>query len=133
MTGKDYDYTLNMLVRDYECDLEGIVNNANYLHYLEHTRHQYLLGRGISFVQLHKEGIDLVVARINIAYKAPLSSGDEFISCLNMKKEGLKYIFYQDIYRLKDSKLCIKAKVDSVSIIQGKLGNFAPLANLLQV
>ena len=29
-----YIYELEMKVRDYECDLQGIVNNANYQHYL---------------------------------------------------------------------------------------------------
>ena len=37
-----YIYELKMAVRDYECDLQGIVNNANYQHYTEHTRHMFL-------------------------------------------------------------------------------------------
>ena len=37
----DYIYELKMKVRDYECDLQGIVNNANYQHYLEHTPVSY--------------------------------------------------------------------------------------------
>lgn len=36
-----YIYELPIKVRDYEVDAEGIVNNANYLHYLEHTRHEF--------------------------------------------------------------------------------------------
>ncbi len=31
---KDYIFKLPMKVRDYEVDVEGIVNNANYLHYM---------------------------------------------------------------------------------------------------
>ena len=31
----NYIYELEMKVRDYECDLQGIVNNANYQHYLD--------------------------------------------------------------------------------------------------
>lgn len=45
----NYIYELPMKVRDYECDLQGIVNNANYQHYLEHTRHEFLLSAGVSF------------------------------------------------------------------------------------
>ncbi|NSW95739.1 MAG: acyl-CoA thioesterase, partial [Bacteroidales bacterium] len=35
-------FRLEFTVRDYECDLQGVVNNANYQHYLEHARHEYL-------------------------------------------------------------------------------------------
>ena len=49
-----YAYELKMKVRDYECDLEGIVNNANYQHYMEHTRHEFLLEAGISFSDRHR-------------------------------------------------------------------------------
>ena len=76
----DYIFELNMKVRDYECDLQGIVNNANYQHYIEHTRHEFLLSKGISFADLHARGIDAVVARLNMAFKTPLKSGDSFVS-----------------------------------------------------
>ena len=102
----NYIYELPMKVRDYECDLQGIVNNANYQHYLEHTRHEFLLSAGVSFAGLHEQGVDPVVARINMAFKTPLRSGDEFVSKLYMKKEGIKYVFYQDIFRASDGKVC---------------------------
>ena len=87
-----YIYELEMKVRDYECDLQGIVNNANYQHYLEHTRHEFLTSVGISFAALHEQGVDPVVARISMAFKTPLKSGDEFVSKLYMKKEGIKVV-----------------------------------------
>ena len=76
----NYIYELDMKVRDYECDLQGIVNNANYQHYLEHTRHEFLTSVGVSFAALHEQGVDPVVARISMAFKTPLKSGDEFVS-----------------------------------------------------
>lgn len=118
-----YVFELKMKVRDYECDLQGIVNNANYQHYIEHTRHEYLLSLGVSFAKLHEEGVDPVVARLNMAFKTPLRSGDEFISKLYVKKEGIKYVFYQDIFRLPDMKSVIKATVDTVCVINGRLGD----------
>lgn len=117
-----YIFELRMKVRDYECDLQGIVNNANYQHYLEHTRHEFLCSVGINIAQLHEEGIDPVVARIHIAFKNPLKSGDEFVSKFYLKKEGLKYVFYQDIFRLPDNKLSVQSVVETVCIVHGKLG-----------
>ena len=118
-----YIFELQMKVRDYECDLQGIVNNANYQHYIEHTRHEFLPPLGVSFARLHEEGIDPVVARLNMAFKTPLKSGDEFISKLYLKKEGIKYVFYQDIFRLPDMKPVIKATVETVCVINGRLGD----------
>lgn len=122
-----YDFELRMKVRDYECDLQGIVNNANYQHYIEHTRHEFLLSRGISFAALHEQGIDAVVARLNIAFKQPLRSGDEFISRLALRKDGLRYVFQQDIYRYPDEKPVIKATVDAVCVVNGKLSDTSAL------
>ncbi len=110
-------------MRDYECDLQGIVNNANYQHYLEHTRHEFLLSTGVSFAKLHEQGVDPVVARINMAFKTPLKSGDLFVSKLYMVKEGIKYVFYQDIFRKSDNKIAIKATVETVCVVNGRLSD----------
>ena len=127
----NYIFDLNMKVRDYECDLQGIVNNANYQHYIEHTRHEFLLSRGISFAELHEKGIDAVVARLNMAFKTPLRSRDEFVSRLALTKEGIKYVFHQDIYRLPDLKPVIRATVEAVCLVHGKLGTCEELDSLL--
>ena len=119
---ENYIFELKMKVRDYECDGQGIVNNANYQHYTEHTRHEFIESRGVKFADLHEQGIDPVVARISLTYKTPLRGGDEFICRLNVKKEGIRYVFYQDIYRVSDEKLCVKAVVECVCVINGKLG-----------
>ena len=119
----NYIYELEMKVRDYECDLQGIVNNANYQHYLEHTRHEFLTSVGVSFAALHEQGVDPVVARINMAFKTPLKSGDEFVSKLYMKKEGIKYVFYQDIFRKSDNKVVVKSTVETVCVVNGRLSD----------
>ena len=120
----EYQYELTLKVRDYECDLQGIVNNANYQHYLEHARHEFLLSLGISFAKLHEQGIDPVVARINMAFKTPLKSGDQYNCCLNLKKEGIKYVVYQDIFRTADRKLVVKAVVETVFLVNGRLTDY---------
>ena len=61
MSEKQYTFSLEFSVRDYECDLQGIVNNATYQHYLEHARHEFLISKGIDFAQLHEKGMDLII------------------------------------------------------------------------
>jgi len=100
------------VVRDYECDLQGIVNNAIYLNYLEHTRHEFLKSAGVDFVLMHQKGINLVVVRSEVDYKFSLTSGDTFYVTLKMALEGkIRFVFYQDIYRMPDDKLILKGKI----------------------
>ncbi len=122
MKDMDFIFETKMMVRDYECDIEGIVNNANYLHYIEHTRHLFLKERGLSFAEMHNKGVDAVVARVNMQFKVPLRCDDEFYSRLALKKEGIKYTFYQQINRASDNKLCFRANVELVCLVNGKLG-----------
>lgn len=118
---KAYIFELEMKVRDYECDLQGIVNNANYQHYMEHARHEFLEKSGANFGDLHQQGIDAVVAKVEIEYKVSLTSGDRFAVRLYIVRSGVKLIFFQDIYRLPDNKLCAKGKVESVCVENGRL------------
>lgn len=117
----DYKFTHEMKVRDYECDLQGIVNNANYQHYMEHSRHELLSKLGVNFGKLHEDGIDAMVAKITIEYKIPLRSGDKFVVGINLERKGPKIIFYQDIYRLSDGKLCTKGIVETICVENGRL------------
>ncbi|MGM9705530.1 MAG: acyl-CoA thioesterase [Prevotella sp.] len=119
----NYIFETEMDVRDYECDIQGIVNNANYLHYTEHTRHLFLQSLGVSFARLHDRGVDAVVARMNLQYKTPLRCDDRFVSRLALRKQGLRYIFDQDIFRKEDNKLCFRASTELVCLINGRLAN----------
>jgi len=118
---EDRIFEIEMKVRDYECDTQGIVNNANYLHYMENTRHEFLESLGVSFVELQKQHIDPVVVRIDIKYSTSLTGSEIFISKLKCVREGIKIVFFQEIYRKKDNKLCAKAKVEIAVMENGKL------------
>jgi len=87
-------------VRDHECDLQGIVNNAVYQNYLEHARHEYLRSRGVDFAALTAEGIHLVMVRAELDYRRSLRPGDRFtvdVRCGSLGK--VRHVFLQDIVR----------------------------------
>ena len=109
-------------VRDYECDAQGHVNNAHYQHYFEVTRHDFLEKVGLNFYQLHLNGFDAVVSRVEIRYKVPLIGMDQFTCTIaHIEKSGVKYIFHQEIIRLSDNVTCAKAKIEVVNLVNGKL------------
>jgi acyl-CoA thioester hydrolase len=113
----DYQFKLELEVRDYECDVEGIVNNAVYLNYLEHARHVFLKQRGLDFVEYAKRGINLVVTRLEIDYLNPLRSSDKFYVGLSLERVSrLRFGFLQDIYRLPDGKPILKARLIGTSL-----------------
>jgi acyl-CoA thioester hydrolase len=118
---KEYIFTLKEKVRDYECDLQGVVNNSNYQHYMEHTRHEFLESLGENFGKMHEKGIDAFVSKVEIQFKSSLRSGDHYLSCLNVYKKGVKLVFEQDIYRLSDNVLATRGTVESVVVENGKL------------
>ena len=112
MLSDSYSFTSEMSVRDYECDMQGIVNNSVYQNYIEHVRHEYLKQVGLDFSEYTRQGINLVVVRAELDYKYPLTSGDIFVVGINMHRQSaLKFAVYQDIFRLPDHKAVLKAKI----------------------
>lgn len=105
-------FRLEMAVRDYECDLQAVVNNAVYQNYLEHARHEFLKSSGVDFAKLAAEGVNLVVVRVEIDYKYPLRSGDAFVvEVLPERISPVRIGFRQTIRRLPDGKEAIRALV----------------------
>ena len=110
-------FTLEMAVRDYECDLQGVVNNAVYQNYLEHARHEYLKSIGIDFAALTARGINLVVTRAEIDYKFSLTSGDRFLVAVRPERlSPVRLGFRQDIYLLPDRKVVVKALITGTAL-----------------
>lgn len=115
----DYIFEMPLKVRDYEVDSQGIVNNANYLHYLEHTRHEFCEARGFTFREMQAQGIDPVVNRIEIDYHTPLRLGETMTSKLWIERRGARFIFHQDIFAPSGS-VAVKAEVSVVALENGR-------------
>ncbi len=115
-----YTFVLEMEVRDYELDCEQIVNNANYLHYMEHTRHKFCASVGYPFMEMHARGIDAVVRKMEIEYISSLRGSEPFFSGLTLERHGARYIFRQDIFR-PDGSMVTRASVTIVVVCDGQV------------
>jgi len=114
---KEYEFRLDFKVRDYELDMEGVVNNSVYMNYLEHARHEFLLSKGVDFADFAERGLYLIVAKAVMEYKTSLRSGDSFWIGINIIPQSkVRVIFQQDIYRSSDDKLVLKAEITGTGL-----------------
>lgn len=110
-------HTLTMKVRDYECDLQGVVNNSVYQHYLEHARHEFLLSVGVDFAALAAQDINLLVVRAELDYKMSLRPGDRFRVCTRVVRSSrIRFAFLQDIFREPDQALILQGKITGAAV-----------------
>ena len=128
---KEYIFEIEMEVRDYELDTEQIVNNANYLHYFEHTRHKFCRHAGVAFIDLHNQGIDAVARKVEIEYISSLRSGESFISALNLERQGPRFIFNQ-VIKKTDGTIVTKGKITIVILKDGRLSKGDEVAELFR-
>lgn len=116
----NWHYTETITVRDYECDLQGIVNNAVYFHYYEHTRNRFLKQSSLSLSEFHQRGIDPVVTRADIEYKYPLRPDTTIVCRLVMERESeLKLLFVQEIVLKESQRLVSRARITVVFLKNG--------------
>ena len=100
----------SLKVRTYECDIYRHVNNANYLHYLEYARYEYLKDIGFDYEKAVRSGYGVYIARIEIEYKKPAFTDDVLIiKSQPVKKGAVSGVIAQQIRRGED--LIIDAKV----------------------
>jgi acyl-CoA thioester hydrolase len=114
-------FEMEMQVRDYECDLQGIVNNAVYQNYLEHTRHEFLHAMGCDFHQLRQAGWEPVVIRADIQYRASLRPRERFRSTVMLRRSGrLRFVFEQKLIRLVDHRVVLEGEITGVFTKNGR-------------
>jgi acyl-CoA thioester hydrolase len=110
-------FSIELEVRDHECDMQAHVNNSVYQNYLEHARHVFLRQQGIDFAAWAARDIALVVTHIEIDYRAPLKSGDRFrVSAAWRRSSRLRIEFEQRIERLSDGAESVRARVVGTAI-----------------
>lgn len=114
-------FELEMRVRDYEVDSQGIVNNAVYLHYMEHTRHEFCREAGFTFAGMQSRGIDPVLRRVEVDYLHSLGLGDTMLSRLWLQRRGARFVFNQEIYRLPEMTPVAKGVCTIVCLENGRI------------
>lgn len=107
---------LDLIVRSTEIDVNGHVNNAKYLEYIEWGREEWYEQAGFSYEVFLELGIQTVTVNININYRKELRQGEPITVKTSPERVGrTSYCLYQEIYN-QNGELCADASVTSVTM-----------------
>lgn len=113
-------YNFTTIVRGYELDSYGHLNNSVYLNYLEQSRWEIIRDTGL-FEYLTRDELMIVVIENHIKYVREAVIFDELNVQTTIKKE-LPYIIFNHIIENKKTKLKIaKASVKTLLINKDRI------------
>ncbi|WP_229851950.1 acyl-CoA thioesterase [Streptomyces albospinus] len=93
-------FTVPVVVRGYETDTQGHLNQSVYLQYAEHARWSLLQASGIGQSAMVATGIGPVTIETTIRYRRELRAGDEVeVSAAIVWGEGRTFVFEQTVRR----------------------------------
>ncbi|WP_028559573.1 YbgC/FadM family acyl-CoA thioesterase [Paenibacillus pinihumi] len=108
--------SLTIVVRSTEIDVNGHVNNAKYLEYLEWGREEWYEKAGLYYQVLRDLGVLTVTVNININYRKECVQGEELTIRTFTEKVGNKsFVLRQEIANAAD-EICIDALVTCVTV-----------------
>jgi acyl-CoA thioester hydrolase len=108
-------HSTSIMVRGYELDSYGHVNNAVYLQYLEQARWVFMKDREL-LKCINDEKLFLVVIETNIRYMKEANLFDELIVETTMKEEKPYLVFRQKIINVKTKVVISRATVKTIFV-----------------
>lgn len=107
---------VDIVVRSTEIDVNGHVNNAKYLEYLEWGREDWYEQAGFTYDRLIEMGIQTVTVNIHINYRKECRQNDRLSIRTRPEKVGrTSYVLVQEIYN-QYGDLCVDALVTNVTM-----------------
>jgi acyl-CoA thioester hydrolase len=114
-----HSVTIELPVMSYETDFVGVVNNTEFIRFIERVR--YALGKkyGFSFKQVRNSKLWIVMARVEINYRSPARFEDVLLGTGWVEKIGRTSMTMAYEFRMKGSgRLIVDARQVMVFINQ---------------
>jgi len=101
----------------HDTDAGGVVYYGNYLKFLEESRTEFLLEKGLNVKDFHEKGIFYAVKECHIRYQAPARYGDVLKLTANIKKtSAFRIFFHQTIAHKESGRILVDADVTLVCL-----------------
>ncbi len=102
-------------VRFVETDMMGVVHHANYLHWLEMSRVEYLRACGVMLDELMDNGIVFPITDVELKYKNSCAFDDEVeVQTVMCGLNKAKMEFTYKVIRLRDGAVAVEGRTRNV-------------------
>jgi acyl-CoA thioester hydrolase len=113
---------MNIRVYYEDTDCGNVVYYANYLKYMERGRTEFMREKGVSFAQLHNEGILFVVSEANIKYHASARYNDLLTMDTVVKEKSAVTIVFTTTIKNEAGTLLVTGEVKVACVgVDGKI------------
>lgn len=112
-----HESRVSLIVRSTAIDVNGHVNNAKYLEYIEWGREAFYEQAGLSYETLLQQGVITVSVNININYRREAKQNDELTVITRPGRIGRSsFTMEQTLLRERDDVLIADASVTLVTV-----------------
>ncbi len=113
----NHESRISLIVRSTAIDVNGHVNNAKYLEYIEWGREAFYEQAGLSYETLLAQGVITVSVNININYRREAKQNDELTVITRPGRIGRSsFTMEQTMIRERDDVLIADASVTLVTV-----------------
>ena len=107
-------------VQYYETDMMGVVHHANYLHWMEEARIDFMDQLGFPYARMEAEGVISPVRAVSCQYKRPCTFGDTLNIAVAVDGfNGVVLTLRYDMTRESDGALVCQARSEHVFMRRG--------------
>lgn len=99
--------TIEMPIMSFETDYVGIVNNTEFIRFLERVRYALSKKCGFSFRQVRSAKLWTVMARVEVNYRSPARFEDVLLGMGRVESVGRTSVTLDYEFRLKGTKRLI--------------------------
>src|SRR5258708_18762733 len=116
-----HSVTIEMAIMSFETDYQGIVNNTEFIRFLERVRYALSKKLGFSFKQVRSNKLWTVMAHVEINYRSPGHFEDIMVGTGWVEKVGNTSVTIGYDFRLKGSKRLIADSKQVVVFVNTQL------------
>jgi len=97
-------FSITRRVHYYETDAMAVVHHSNHLKMFEEARVAWFRKSGLAKVTWEDEAMYFPLVKSNVEYKKPIFFDDQIEIRLQVKQQGVKFIFEYAIYVVEESQ-----------------------------